>query len=68
MVNENILKLYLSKIYQIEPQMFRLLSSQNFCKVSLQDSKVKKQKDELVMTKILMEVVEPKDKLEAKSA
>jgi len=68
MINENILKLYLSKIYQIEPQMFRLLSSQNFCKVSLQDSKVKKQKDELVMTKILMEVVEPKDKLEAKSA
>ena len=61
MLNENILKLYLSKIYKIEPSNFRLLSTQNFCKESLvHQDKVKKQADELVMTKILIEIVEPR--------
>lgn len=73
MINESILKLYLAKIYQIPGEKFRMLSTHSFVREMEQlqvhgQQKVKKQADELVMTKILMEIVEEGDRLEAKNA
>ncbi len=70
MINESILKLYLSKIYRIPVEKFRLLSTQNFVKELANQplNKVKRQPEEIVMTKILIEIVEEREMLESKSA
>ena len=73
MLSESILKLYLQKVYRLPQDKFRLLSSRNIVKEVMKPtsgatSKVKKAVEEVVMAKILIEIVDDGESLESKSA
>ena len=72
MLSESILKLYLQKVYRLPQDKFRLLSSRNIVKEVLkpfkETQKVKKAAEEVVMAKILIEIVDDGESLESKSA
>lgn len=69
MINESIIKLYLSKVYKLTQDKIQVLSTNNFVKEAIsKNGRIRKQDDEVVMTKILVEIVEDRERLEAKQA
>lgn len=69
MINESILTLYMSKVYNLPKEKLKVLSSTNFTKNIDHDSKsLRKEVEQIVLTKILIEIVQETDKLEKKQA
>ncbi len=65
--NEHIIKLYFSKIFMLGQDKIVVLATDSFVREET-GSKVKKQKDTIMMTKITIEIIEDRNLLEAKFA
>lgn len=65
--NEHIIKLYFSKIFMLAQEKIVVLSTDAFVREET-GSKVRRQEDTIMMTKITIEIIEERNLLEAKFA